>query len=118
VQAVADTPDRLDGTPAEGDVDLAAEVAGVDLDDVGIAFEVVVPDVLEDLVLRNRLARPAQEVLQQRELPGRQGDVGAAAPARTGGGVQGEIPGGQHRGAGPHAPPEQRPQAGDQHHER
>src|SRR5947199_132043 len=58
-EAVADAPHRLDGPTAEGDVDLASQVAHVDLDDVGVAVVGRIPDVLDDLVLARHLAGPA-----------------------------------------------------------
>src|SRR5205807_10121406 len=50
LQDVADTPHRVDqvGLPR---VDLLAQVADVRLDDVRLAAEVVVPDMVEDLLL-------------------------------------------------------------------
>src|SRR6476619_1400638 len=56
-------------------VDLLAEVGDVELDDVGLPTEVVVPDTIEDLRLAEDAARVAHQVPQQLELGRRQADV-------------------------------------------
>src|SRR6516165_3217807 len=61
------------------DVELAAQVAHVGLDDVRIAAEVVPPDVLEDLSLREHTARVEQEEPEQVELGGGEVDAVLAA---------------------------------------
>src|SRR5256885_7279254 len=58
-EAVPDEAHGLDGAAAERFVDPLAQVADVDLDDVGVALEGVVPHVLEDLGLGDHLAGPA-----------------------------------------------------------
>src|SRR6266540_4318176 len=84
-QPVASPAHRLDRDPTEGPVELVAQTPHVHLDDVGVALEVVVPDVLEDLALGDDLAPAAHQELQQGwPLPG--------APAQ-----QGPQPGEQHR---------------------
>src|SRR5690349_15266977 len=65
---VTQAPHRLQRGPPEGTVDLAAERADVDVDDPGIAIEGEVPDVLDQRSPCEYIARPAHEVLQQREL--------------------------------------------------
>src|SRR5262245_53264323 len=67
-QAVAVAPHRLDGRAVEGQVDLLAQVADVDLDDVRVALELVVPHVVEDLPLRHHLPGPAEQELEDRQL--------------------------------------------------
>ena len=64
--------------------ELAAQVADVDVDDVGAGVEVVAPDVREQLLAAEDLARVAQERLQQRELLGRQLGLAAALARRRG----------------------------------
>src|SRR5262245_46543440 len=64
---VARLPHRLDhGRPEP--VELAAEVAHVGLDHVRVAAEVVAPDVLEDLRLREHTSRIEHEEPEQGEL--------------------------------------------------
>src|SRR5437016_4246581 len=81
VEAVADEPDGRDGLATKGQVDLLAQVANVDLDDVEVAVERVVPHVLEDLGLRDDVAGAPHQILEQRELARRERDLGVAAPA-------------------------------------
>src|SRR5699024_2922743 len=50
-QPVAGATEGLDRIAAEGPVDLVAQMADVDLDDVRVALEVDVPHRLEDLTL-------------------------------------------------------------------
>ncbi len=66
--------------PGLGAVELAPQVADVRLDDVVLAVEVVLPDVVEDLLLRQDALGVEQEVAQQPELGGRQLDLVVAAP--------------------------------------
>src|SRR6476469_654527 len=60
-------------------VDLRAQVGDVELDDVGLAAEVVVPHPVEDLGLGQHALGVAHEVAQQLELRRRQADLLAAA---------------------------------------
>ena len=76
-------------------VDLAAEVGDVRLDDVGLAVEVVVPDVIEDLGLGQHPLRVGHEVAEQLELRGREGDQLAGLPDLVGVVVEGEVGEGQ-----------------------
>src|SRR5680860_1253906 len=68
----------LDERGGEGLVDLAAQVADVDLDDVGIPVEVRGPDVAQQGVLGDSLAGVARQVLQEGELARGQLDEGLA----------------------------------------
>src|SRR5207248_5030516 len=61
-------------------VDLVAQVGDVNGDAVGGAFEVVVPDALRDLRLRQHLVRVPHQKFQQGELSGGQLDRGVATP--------------------------------------
>ena len=61
-------------------LELLAQIAHVGLDDVAVAAEVVVPDVVEDLRLGQHVARVEHEVAQQVELGRGQVDRVAAAP--------------------------------------
>src|SRR6201995_96999 len=71
-QAVARAADGLELGDAERAVDLVAQVADVDVDDVRAVLVVVVPGVLEQLVAREDLAGVAHERLEELELLGRQ----------------------------------------------
>src|SRR5579875_1651138 len=63
-----------------GGVDLAAQHGDVRLHDPGVAAEVVVPDVVEDLHLGQHPVGVAHEVAQQLELGGGELDRLAGAP--------------------------------------
>ena len=60
-------------------VDLLAKVGDVELDDVGLAAEVVVPHPVEDLGLGQHPLGVAHEVAEQLELGGGELDLGAGA---------------------------------------
>ena len=62
---IADAPDGVDVLLAEALVNLRAQVADVDVDDVRIARIVVAPDLLENLVARQDVALVAQEILKE-----------------------------------------------------
>ena len=72
-KGVADQADGVDDRRA-GHLELLAQVADVGLDDVAVAPEVVVPDVVEDLGLGQDVAGVEQEEAEQVELGGGQGD--------------------------------------------
>src|SRR5947208_16701998 len=109
-EAVAHAADRLQVPPAEGQVDLAPQVAHVDVDHVGSAVVGEVPDVVHDVAAAQHLAGLAHEQLQEGELLGRQGD-GLAGPVHlVVGGVEGEVADGQLDGAGAQVPPGQGPE--------
>src|SRR4051794_27729178 len=75
-QPVARAADRLDRPDPEGPVDLLAQVAHVDLDDVRALPGPEVPGGVEQLALAEHLARAAHQRLEQRELPRRELDPG------------------------------------------
>src|SRR5437868_9844111 len=79
LEHVPGTAHGVDHRLAAG-VDLLAQVGDVELDDVGLAAEVVVPDPVEDLGLAQHPARVAHQEAQQLELGRRQHDV-LTAPA-------------------------------------
>src|SRR5215207_10635811 len=70
-QDVADPADGVD-QPRLDRVDLATQVRHVRLDDAGVAPEVVVPDVVEDLALGQHPPGAGHQVAQQLELGRRQ----------------------------------------------
>src|SRR5581483_1202435 len=115
-QAVADEAHCLDGVAAEGLVDPLSKVADVDLDDVGVSLEAVVPHVLEDLGLGDDVAGLAHQVLEEGELTGGESDLDLAHPAPVGGGVEAQVADVEDRGPFPPAPAQQRPDPGHQHH--
>ena len=78
-EPVAGSAHGLDRLDAERPVDLLAQVADVDVDDVGAVLVLVVPRVLEQLEAVEHLAGAAHERLEQRELLRRQRDLGVAA---------------------------------------
>src|SRR4051794_5881541 len=78
-EAVADQPDGVDQRRSEP-VELLPEVADVGLDDVGVAVEVVLPHVVEDLRLGEDPSRVEEEEAQQVELGGGEVDGGAVPP--------------------------------------
>src|SRR5207253_10022288 len=77
--------------PAERFVDLAAQVADVDVDDVRAVLVGEVPGVLEQVQPREDLARPAHERLEERELLRRQVDLARAAPGTAGRRVEAQV---------------------------
>src|SRR6185437_12985088 len=62
-QGVADTADRVNQRrrPCVDGIDLLAQIADVGLEHSGVATEVVVPDVVEQLGPREHLARVRQQ---------------------------------------------------------
>ena len=73
---------------------------------------------LEDPGLRQHLAGPGDQELQQRELPRGQLDGVVGAPDLVGRRVQPQVPGGKHGRALALPAPQQGAQPGDEHHER
>src|SRR5579871_2045695 len=69
-QAESDAPDRMDQRGRVSLVDLATQVADIDVEHIVVAFEIVLPDMLQDHGAGHHLARMAQQVLQQRVLGG------------------------------------------------
>src|SRR5690349_1932610 len=78
-QTVADAADRADQPGRRPIVELVAQVADVDLDDVVVARVVVAPDPVEDRALREDAARLLDQHHQEVELARRQVDRAAAA---------------------------------------
>ena len=97
LQPVADAAHRLDRVATERAVDLLAQVADVDVDDVGPALERDVPGAVEKLTAREDSAGAAHEELEQRELLRRQLELGLAAPGAVRGRVEPQPADGQHR---------------------
>jgi hypothetical protein len=72
-------------------VDLLAQVAHVGLDVAGVAAEVVVPDVVEDLCLRQHARGILHEVAKEPELGGRELDRHAGSPDLVGVVIEREV---------------------------
>ena len=77
---VAHAADGVQQLGREGRVDLGPQPLDRDLDDIGVAVEVHVPDQLGDRGLGEDLALAPRQHREQRELLGRQVDARAAAP--------------------------------------
>lgn len=71
-------------------VDLAAELADMDIDDVGVRQEAVVPDVFQQHAARHHLAGAVHEIFQQLELGWQQLDGTIIAPGGAGNEIEHE----------------------------
>src|SRR4029453_8142785 len=76
-QYVSSATQRVNHRRAVG-VDLLAEIGDVELDDVRLATEVVVPDAVQDLGLAEHSLRVAHQVAEQFELGRGELDLDAA----------------------------------------
>src|SRR5690625_2284335 len=113
-QPVPGTAHRLDRVALVRSVDLVAQVADVDFDDVRVAVKREVPHIVEDVELRDDVALAAQKVLEYRELTGSQLDFGLSPPDALGTGVEAQVTGLEHDRAFAYAPTDERTQARDQ----
>ena len=82
-QPVADAAHSLEGGPPERCVDLSAEVADVDLDDVSIAPEVMAPYLVEQIALGPHVTGSAQKRFEQIEFARGQVDRHVTTRAMT-----------------------------------
>src|SRR3712207_4942301 len=98
-------PDRI-GEPSL--LELAPQVVDVDVDDVRGGLERLAPDLLAQLVAREHLPAVSHEVLEQRELGARQGDLAALDRDLARGAVEHERPRPQHLRRRRRPPPRQR----------
>src|SRR6266498_5641541 len=110
-QPISSAAQRLDGRPPERTVQLVPQAPHVDLDDVRVAVEVEVPDVAQEFPLAEHLAAPAQQDLQQRQLPAGQGQLRVAPPGATRGRIQPQVAGRQYRRPLARPPAQQSPQS-------
>src|SRR5438045_1855042 len=85
-QHVARPAHRMDQARLAVSLELLPQVADIDLDQVRLAAEVVVPDPIEDHLARQYPARVVQEERQQLVLLGRQLDPTLTAERLAGGG--------------------------------
>src|SRR5690554_3976631 len=88
LDAVADAADGGDQVGAE----LLAQVADVDVDDVGAGVEVVAPHVREQLLTRQGLTAVADQHLGERELARRQLDLAVPGIRPTAAQVETDVP--------------------------
>ncbi len=117
-QPVAGASHGLDRFGAERAVHLLAQVADVDIDDVRAVLVLVVPRVLEQLEAGEHLPGRRMNDLEQRELLGRQRDLGVAAPYLPSRRVEAEVTHLEQRGPLDRAAAGQRSQAGKELGER
>src|SRR5918995_402196 len=90
-QPVTETANGAKRVGIERSVDLLAEIADVDVDDVGRGLARVPPRVGQQLVTAQGLLGTAHHGLEQGELAGRQLDLDLASPHPTRRGVQAEV---------------------------
>src|ERR1700733_9530659 len=79
VQHEAGPADIGDQRGLAPDVDFLAQIADVDVDDIGLQREVIVPHIPEQHRPRDHLAGMTQEIFQELELTRQQIDFDAAA---------------------------------------
>ncbi len=82
-------------------------MADVHLDNVRVTLEVGVPDAVEHFALGHHLSTVTQQVLEHSELAGGHVDHGVATGDASGGRVETNVAGLQHRGTLRSAPPQQ-----------
>src|ERR687893_3016301 len=80
IEAVTAAADRRKERWLDRSIELIAEVPDIDVDNVRLALEVVVPDGSQDLLAREQPPRIAGEVLEQGKLSARQRDLVPVAP--------------------------------------
>ena len=95
-------------------LELAPQVGDEDVDRVGRRHRVVAPDLVEQALARDHQALVAHQVLEQLELAVGQLDLARAAPHLAGIGVELEVADAERGGAAWRAPPQQRPDPGQQ----
>src|SRR5271166_7033814 len=80
IQFEPDRPDVDDESSRAGRVELATQIADLDVDDVGLRKEFEIPDILEKHRPSHDLTRAAHEIFQQLEFPRQQIDRSPRAP--------------------------------------
>ncbi len=98
IEPVAHRPDVTIGSVCAVSAQLAAQVADVDIDDVGARVVLVAPDGAQDLLAGEHPAAVAQQVGEQLELGRREPDQDAAPADLSRDQVDLDIPAGQRRG--------------------
>src|SRR5919106_1908155 len=99
-QPVPRTAQGFDRAAAEWPVEFVAEMPYVDLDDVGITLEVVVPNVIKDVPFGQHVPLVPQKELEECHLPRRQAHLYLAPESASRAGVEPEISRLQHGGPG------------------
>src|SRR6266480_1733873 len=117
-QSVPGSADGLDRVPAERTVELRPQMPHVDLDDVEVAVEATVPDVIEDVGLRNDVTAVTEQELQQGHLARGERDLHLAPPRTSLPRIEPEVPRFQHRRSLHGSATDQRPEPGDERHVR
>ena len=107
----------LDLVASERTIDLVAQVADVDVDDVGVALVREVPHVFDQLRPRQDLAGVTHQVFEERELARGELDHRLITRHAPGGGIELEVPDPEDRrplgGAAPHQRAQARQQLGE-----
>src|ERR1700744_1242605 len=80
IQFETDGADIDDEASRVGGVELAPQIADLDVNDIGLRHEFEVPHILEQHGSRHDLTGAAQEIFEQGELPRQQIDQLAVAP--------------------------------------
>src|SRR5271163_625696 len=80
IQFEPDRPDVDDEPSRAGRVQLATQIADLDVDDVGLRQEFEIPDILKQHRPSHDLTRAAHEILEQLEFPGQKIDRSSRAP--------------------------------------
>src|SRR5579871_89637 len=68
IQFEADRPDIDDEAPAAARIELSAQIANLDIDDVGLGHEFEIPDILEQHRPGHDLVGPAHEIFEESEF--------------------------------------------------
>src|ERR1700746_1776851 len=79
-QAITGAANRVQQLMIEALIDFLAQAADMDIDDVGLWIEVIVPDMLQEHRARNHMAGVAHQVFQQAKLAREHLDRLAAPP--------------------------------------
>src|SRR5262249_39293497 len=88
---VAHPAHRMEEGAVKATINLAPEIADIDIDDIGITEEVKVPDVLGNLCAGEHVPGMAHEIFQEGELPRAQLDQASATMDLAPGGVHSKV---------------------------
>src|SRR5690242_5490012 len=111
---IADAPHRHQVLTAERPVDLVAQAADVDVDDVGVTAVACLPYGFDQPLPRQHRTAVAHQELEQGELLGCQLDRRPSPGDRMGGRIEAQGAGRQHGRPLDRSAPHQRPQAREQ----
>lgn len=90
-QYITDAPNRMDQLRGKAFVDFFPKITDVNVDHVGAAFIVEIPQVVFDLFPGKDQTLISDQVFQQGKFTSGQTDVSAAAGDLAGRGIQGQI---------------------------